>query len=533
MPCTVPVWHRACLTVLLILIPVFIVRADEGAFQRAEDNARRARDAWVHCSRFVDGWLKHADPRSGLIPRNLTQSLFWNARDAAADNYPFMVLTASMTDRALFAGRLREMLRTEQRLTCRLGALPDDFSFATQHFRTEAIDHAAIIFGASEYAKDGLTPLTEWLGPSAWSERLVSLLDGILAESKTPSQVGPLPADSHEVNGEMMQTLARFYWMNRNEAYRTMAFRIADHYLLHRLPIDEDRLSFDDHGCEVIGGLSEVYYLAAHTDPSRRERYRDPMHAILDRALAVGRNADGYFYNAVNPKTGKVLRDGLTDNWGYNYNAFLTVADLDDHVPYRQAVSETLGRLHTVEDYAWEGGGADGYADAIEGAINLLNRLPSDAGFRWVDERAAIMLAKQRPDGIIEGWHGDGNYARTAILYALWKTKGLTIDPWRADVIIGAEHGKDGALRVVIRSDWPWTGKILFDRPRHREYLHLPTDYPRLNQFPEWFTADRDTAYDVQIGDDDPVRHIGKDLVAGLVMTTKPETPLRITVRQR
>jgi hypothetical protein len=85
----------------------------------------------------------------------------------------------------------------------------------------------------------------------------------------------------------------------------------------------------------------------------------------------------------------------------------------------------------------------------------------------------------------------------------------------------------------VIRSDWPWTGKILFDRPRHREYLHLPTDYPRLNQFPEWFTADRDTAYDVQIGDDDPVRHIGKDLVAGLVMTTKPETPLRITVRQR
>ena len=28
------------------------------------------------------------------------------------------------------------------------------------------------------------------------------------------------------------------------------------------------------------------------------------------------------------------------------------------------------------------------------------------------------MWTIQKPDGIIEGWHGDGNFARTAIMYA-------------------------------------------------------------------------------------------------------------------
>jgi hypothetical protein len=68
----------------------------------------------------VDGWLGHADPATGLIPRNLRESLdFWNGHDCAADNYPFMVLAAAMTDRALLIGRLLDMLRTEQRLSGR------------------------------------------------------------------------------------------------------------------------------------------------------------------------------------------------------------------------------------------------------------------------------------------------------------------------------------------------------------------------------------------------------------------------------
>ena len=42
-----------------------------------------------------------ADPVTGLIPRNINDKPskdIWNAKDCAADNYPFMVLTAALLD---------------------------------------------------------------------------------------------------------------------------------------------------------------------------------------------------------------------------------------------------------------------------------------------------------------------------------------------------------------------------------------------------------------------------------------------------
>mgnify|MGYP001582433522 FL=1 len=68
----------------------------EAAFRLAELHARQANEAFYRCRRYVDGWLAHADSATGLIPRTLGVD-FWNGRDAAADNYPFMVLTAAMT----------------------------------------------------------------------------------------------------------------------------------------------------------------------------------------------------------------------------------------------------------------------------------------------------------------------------------------------------------------------------------------------------------------------------------------------------
>ncbi len=110
-------------------------KKDEALFRQAERNARRANEAFYRCRRYVDGWLAHADPATGLIPRNLGASRdFWNGRDSAADNYPFMVLTASMTDQPLLKGRMRDMLNTEIRLTSRVGHLTDDYSFSKQGY---------------------------------------------------------------------------------------------------------------------------------------------------------------------------------------------------------------------------------------------------------------------------------------------------------------------------------------------------------------------------------------------------------------
>ena len=293
---------------ILILICTSLF-SQEAIWEKVDKNGELNRQVFIHCRDFVRGWLAHADPQSGLIPKNLSRDPYWNARDAAADNYPFMVLTSSFVDRDMFNGRMLDILNTERILTSRVGPLPDDFLFETQSFRNAEYEMPAIIFGASEYVKDGLMPLTEWLGPSPWKDRMFELVDGILDRATVESPVGILPATDHEVGGELMQILSRMYWMTGNERYKDFAFRYGDYFLFHALPTEREKLSLDDHGCEVIGGLSEVYLIASEKDPQRHKKYKKPMYKMLDRVLEIGRNENGLFYMAIDPVKGKVLRN--------------------------------------------------------------------------------------------------------------------------------------------------------------------------------------------------------------------------------
>lgn len=465
----------------LVFLPILIVllshAANASPFEQARKHGLQARQALLQCRDYVRGWLGHQDRQSLLIPRNLTNSPYWNAQDAAADNYPFMVLTCALIDRPLFTTLMPAILEAEQRRTNRVDALPDDFSFATQQFRTEEIDMPHLIFGGSEYAKDGLMPLTEWLGPSPWQARMQGIIDSIWKHAAVETPYGSLPSLNAEINGEQMQVLSRLYWMTRNEKFKEWAFRLADYYLLAHLPTEQPELRLRDHGCEIISGLSEVYVIAHHADEARYNQYKPQIHKMLDTILQKGANADGMFPDVINPQTGEVLRNEISDNWGYNYNAFLTIALLDGVEAYTKAVEHALSNIHKYSEYPWERGSADGYADSIEGALNLLNRIPNASAESWVETSMAIMLGKQRYDGIIEGWHGDGNFARTALLYALWKTQGVHTPAWRADLCLGAVQ-QEGALYLFIQSDWDWRGPIHFDRPRHKAYLHMPADYP-------------------------------------------------------
>jgi hypothetical protein len=81
-------------------------------------------------------------------------------------------------------------------------------------------------------------------------------------------------------------------------------------------------------------------------------------------------------------------------------------------------------------------------------------------------------------------------------MYCLWKTQGVTIRPWRKDVVFGAVRDGD-VLKVALISEKPWKGKVLFDSPRHKTNMKLPIDWPRINQFPEWFVASEDKKYEV------------------------------------
>ena len=104
---------------------------------------------------FLFGSLKSWAQSNEQTYFNLTQSTcIWNAWDAAADNYPFMVMTASMLDKPLFEGKMRKMFATETRLTSRVGRLPDTYSFCKKGFENAVID-SKLVFGSAEYMKDG------------------------------------------------------------------------------------------------------------------------------------------------------------------------------------------------------------------------------------------------------------------------------------------------------------------------------------------------------------------------------------------
>ncbi|MFY0651842.1 MAG: hypothetical protein JXQ96_07400 [Cyclobacteriaceae bacterium] len=487
-----------------------ITKVEKEAFAQASKNGELVNIGFERCRKFVESWLEYADPETGLIPRNLDRSIdIWNAQDAAADNYPFMVLTAALTDSTMFYGRMRDMLETEKRLTSRIDNLPDTYSFSKKKFDIEEPDLSKILFGSSEYIKDGLLPLTEWLGKSPWSERMIEILDDIWKHAPIETVFGNITSTNVELNGEMLQVLSRIYWMTGDDKYLEWAIRLGDYYMLgeNHPTRDFDLLRLRDHGCEVVSGLCELYVTLHYADMDKKSLYQPHIYEMLDRILEVGRNEDGLFYNQVNPKNGEIVDGKVADNFGYTLNGFYSVYQIDNIKAYKVATLKALDILSkNYRNFDWERGSSDGYADAIEGALNLYARDPLASTKEWLDSEIQVMWSMQdsshresglkyRNAGVIEGWHGDGNFARTTIMYCLWKSQGVTVSPWRSDLKLGAVmNGKD--VLISISSDAPWKGKLIFDTQRHNTVMQMPYDWPRINQFPEWFTPQKTDSYD-------------------------------------
>jgi len=488
---------KSDLIILLISLSItgcnsFRYRTDD--FTSAEENGKLANEAYVRSLNCVKAWMKRRDSISGLIPSNLTGKIdLWEPFNAAADNYAFMVLTSYLLDRDLYNGPMLDILHSEKKLTSRIKTLPDVYRFSTQSFDLKKADTIWIIFGTSEYIKDGLIPLTEYIGPSPWKDRMMEMLDdlgGYYSILKDLNQMDTYKAVSEEVNGSMLQALSRIYWATGDEKYLNRAIEIGDYYLMEDRDLSKvEYLRLRDHGCEIIGGLSELYVTLAYARPEKKKQYQEQYYKVLDRVLEVGRNEDGLFYNAVNALTGEVVDSMVVDNWGYILDAYYSVYLIDKKDEYRQAFLDAIKNLNEkYRNFAWEGKSHDGYADALESGINLYNREPVPELKNWIDSEMKVMLNMQKDNGIIGGAHPDGNFERTAIMYALWKTQGVHCLPWREDLKFGSEM-KDGKLYVSISSENPWQGKLTFDYPRYKEILHLPIDYPRINQFPEWFTV--------------------------------------------
>lgn len=532
---------RAILTLMLSGLVLFSAQAqkkfDDKLIDSATENGKLATEGFVRSMLFVNGWLAHTDPVTGLIPTNLEKSRdIWEPHNSAADNWAFMVLTTYLLDKELYHGKMLEMLNTERKLTSRVKSLPDTWSFSKNGFKTDTPDMNWVIFGTAEYMKDGIMPLCEYIGDSPWRDRMMEMLNDLpeyYTLFKDIDQLGNYKVASEEVNGDMLQTLVRTYWMTGQKKYLDRAILIGDYYMLGERDLSKLKyLRLRDHGCEIIGGLSELYVTLNYVNPSKKRTYQEPLHRLLDRVLEVGRNQDGLFYNGVNVSTGEVADSGISDNWGYVYDAFYAVYLIDQTEIYRQSFLSMLKNLNTkYRNFAWEGKSHDGYADALEGGINLYNREPAGDLKEWIDSEMQVMFRMQRPDGIIGGWHGDGNFARTAIMYSLWKTRGATVSPWRSDVILGAEKA-DNETFFVLTCEKDWQGKLNFDAQRHKTNMGLPIDYPRINQFPEWFTIQNGKQYTITSSNKKiTAKYKGEDLLRGIPVELMAGERLILSVR--
>jgi hypothetical protein len=509
-----------------------IAPATPAAIERARANGVQFEKAVAASRRVLQVWLTHADPKTLLLPDRLDVDRgkwIYTPHNSGADLYPYLVLTAQLTDPDLYEGRMLEMLRNEIRFTSAKASVPGNLTFATGELGPPSL------FGAGEYAKDGLVSVTEYLGRTPWFYRMVDLTADAMEQAAVPTKFGKLPASDTELNGDYLQTLTRLALMTGDKRFLEWARRIGDAYIQEVLPgnsgvpgmqwdftthTGDRRLRLRDHGNETVVGLTLLLALEHQLGSDREPSYRAAVQRMLDRILQSAA-PDGMLYNEVDAATLAPIDTRLSDNWGYVYGAVYTYYQVTGDTKYRDAVRRVLASLPKYRNYAWEPGrnpplgSFDGYADSIESAIYLVNREPVAEALAWIESEMQVMLGMQRPDGHLEDWYGEGNFNRTALLYAYMKSLGVRPARWQPAVSVGAVL--DGQ-RLVLSLTAPAARPVQFDFARHRRVLNLQQNLVRLNEFPEWFTVDENTLYRIgRAGTPGEIR-LGSELIAGITL---------------
>jgi len=471
--------------------------------------------------------LPRIDKTTGLYIADGT----WNYRDTAADCYPFLVWAAWAVDRNALNGPIRSVLDAEQRLCNTLDRIPAPYDLKAG--KVVSLKPEDLVFEASEYVKDGLIAIVEVTGPDAWFDRMRAIEDDLWKHASVETPHGRIVSNTLEVNGEQIQALARLFSMTGDQRYLDWADRLVDFYLADPgfLP---NRMR--DHGCEIIGGMGLLLGVESAHRPNRAAILRPRLQWILDTILERGCNRDGFMYNEIERRDFGDSWRNLSDSWGYNYVTYLCFDLASRENRYRSRVEEVLRSLSKPDyrDYPWEGESIDGYADSVEGAIYLLNRVPVREGLGWVDrETLANVVDNPRRQEEGELWGTmklQSNGVRTALMHALMHTRGTTAHPWRDDLKLGAVQDGD-SLVLVASSEEPWEGIVVFDIPRHREYMGFTQDWPRMNTLPEWFTVDLERSYRLTIDGVIQAAFTGRQLHNGLVLSLSGKRRMVLEIR--
>lgn len=539
--------HPSCPTATLLLLLAILPQSsaqvappEEALFRVARANGEDFNRTLDSMQRLMHAWLAQADSKTLLLPDRVPgpgqglkpgdASRLYTPHNSGADLYPYLILTAYLTDPDTYNGRMLDMLRNEVRFTTAGASVPANLELSTGKLGPPSL------FGAGEYAKDGLLSVTEYLGRTPWYYRMVDMIADAMNQAPVNSRFGKLPASDAELNGDYMQVLVRLALMTGDPRFLAWGRRIADAYIEEVLPGNhgvpsgkwdftkhsgDGRLRLRDHGNETVVGLTLQFALEQYLGSSRAAGYRAAVARMLDRILESA-NPDGMLYNEVEAATLKPVNQGLSDNWGYVYGAVYTFYQCTGESKYRNAVLKVLGNLPKYRNHIWEGrpnnpemplGSFDGYADSLESALYLVNREPVPEALAWIESETAVMARMQKPGGHVEYWYGEGNYNRTMLIYALMKSQGITPAAWEKGVAVGAVRDGD---RLLLHLRAPASRRYRFDYARHNRVLNFDKNYVRLNEIPEWFTVDENRLYRLrQPGKPERV-WLGSQLITGV-----------------
>jgi hypothetical protein len=375
------------------------------------------------------------------------------------------------------------------------------------------------------------------------------IVDELVHRAPYDTRFGKLPSLSAEVNGELLQALSRLAYLAHDPTYIDQAVRIGDFYFQEVIPKSNglpahlwnletgepasDVFVLSDHGNEILGGLSElVLFLKVDGHPAY-DRFQKPLADLVNTLLDSGLNEDGVWYASISLADHQPVDKQHAHCWGYLFNGVYTAYLITGEERFREATLRALKAVTDNPTYLDDPNGSgrkygsNAYSDAIESAITFKNRFPDAVDWSVLDICAKRFLGRQREDGIIEDWYGDGNYVRTALMYALMKSQGTWIEPWREDVRLGAVPDGDGVL-LYLEAEKPWNGRIRFDVPRHKLYFNMPLNYPRLNEWPEWFTVEMDNLYTVAMNSEQMTRS-GGELAEGVAVRVDPSLRIHVS----
>jgi len=499
-------------------------------WSRAERSAQYAGIALGKVQRWLhECCLPMRDARSGLFRPTGAE---WNYRDTAADCYPFYVWAAFFTDLQVLDTVMVDALQAEQRLCNHLDRIP--VSYNMDAGSQVEMDFDAMVFGASEYAKDGLVPIVEITGRDRpWFQRMREIVDDVFQHARYETPYGKIPSTNVEVNGDLLQILPRLYTMTGEAKYLEWAHRLADHYLLPGKFVPS-RLS--DHGCEIIGGLGLLFAVDVQACPEKAKQYQPHLETMFDEILQRGTNSDGVIIAELQatpgPHDSVVTRDG----WGYDFVGFLDYDLALGTDRYGEAIRRPMTNLLKPRylRFNWDHGSRDNVADSVEGGLYLLRRFPVPEAFVWADREIATLLVDHTDPNRLWGVHKlEANTVRTVLIHTMLHTRNTLARPWQQGLQLGAAPCGDG-ICVFLKCDAAYEGKLQFDVPRHRLTFGFQHDWPRMNAVPEWFTVEPDESHRYEVRDAEAASAqvvSGKSLREGWPVRLEAGQPLRLVVR--